>query len=126
MALQRAAAPDAGRRLRRGGRRARTRGERSRRRPSAGASGASTSQDRFTFRLTLDGSLRFRLAGPRAANYDLEVRADGHLEGRTRAPGSRDKLGWEAACVQAPETIAVTVHRRSGAGPYTLRVTSAG
>jgi hypothetical protein len=83
-------------------------------------------QDRFTFRLTLDGSLRFRLAGPRAANYDLEVRAYGHLEGRTRAPGSRDKLGWEAACVQAPETIAVTVHRRSGAGPYTLRVTSAG
>ena len=91
-----------------------------------GRLGRLDAQDRFTFRLTLDGSLRFRLAGPRAADYDLDVRADGHAEGRTRTPGSRDHLGWDAACVQAPETIAVTVRRRSGTGPYTLRVTSAG
>jgi hypothetical protein len=100
--------------------------KRSRRQTFRGRLGPFDAQDRFTFRLTLDGSLRFRLAGPRAANYDLEVRADGHLEGRTRMPGSRDRLGWEAACVQAPETIAATVRRRSGSGPYTLRVTSAG
>jgi hypothetical protein len=91
-----------------------------------GRLGRLDTQDRFTFRLTLDGSLRFQLAGPRRSNFDLEVRADGHVEGRTRTAGSRDRLGWEAACVQAPETIAVAVRRRSGAGPFTLRVSSAG
>src|SRR4030095_1375287 len=101
-----------------------TRGRRSLRQTFRGRLGRFDAQDRFTFRLTLDGSLRFRLAGPRAADYDLEVRADGHVEGRTRTPGSRDRLGWPAACVQAPETIAVTVRRRSGAGAYALRVTS--
>ena len=100
--------------------------KRSRHQTFRGRLGRFDAQDRFTFRLTLDGSLRFRLAGPRAADFDLEVRADGHVEGRTRTPGSRDRLGWDAACVQAPETIAVTVRRRSGAGAYTLRVTSAG
>ena len=83
-------------------------------------------QDRFTFRLTLDGPLRVRLEGRRSANFDLELRAGGRVEGRTRTPGSRDRLGWDAACVQAPETVAVTVRRRSGGGSYVLRVTSAG
>ena len=91
-----------------------------------GRLGRLDAQDRHSFKLTLDGTLRVRLEGPRTANYDLVLRANGRLRGRTRAAGSRDRLGSEAACVQAPETITVTVRRRSGAGPYTLRVTSAG
>jgi hypothetical protein len=83
-------------------------------------------QDRVAFRLELDGPLRVRLDGPRAANFDLVVRAGGRVEGRTRAPASSDRVGWQAACVRNPETVSVTVRRRSGAGRYVLRVTSAG
>jgi hypothetical protein len=96
-----------------------------RRQAFRGRLGRLDAQDRHSFKLTLDGTLRVRLQGPRTANYDLVLRANGRLRGRTRAAGSRDRVRW-GACVQAPETITVTVRRRSGAGPYTLRVTSAG
>jgi hypothetical protein len=97
-----------------------------RRQAFRGRLGRLDGQDRHSFRLRLDGTLRVQLEGPRTANYDLVLRANGRLRGRTRATGSRDRLGWQAACVQAPETITVTVRRRSGAGPYTLRVRWAG
>jgi hypothetical protein len=91
-----------------------------------GRLGRLDAQDRHRFRLSLDGTLAVRLQGPRRADYDLVVRANGRVVGRTSAAGSRDRRSWEAACVQAPETITVTVRRRSGAGPYTLRVRWAG
>jgi hypothetical protein len=91
-----------------------------------GRLGRFDQQDRFALRLTLDGPLRVRLDGPRAANFDLVVRAGGRVEGRTRTPGSNDHVGWQAACVRSPETVSVTVRRRSGAGPFALHVTSAG
>src|SRR3954464_5527498 len=45
---------------------------------------------RFTFALTLDGSLQVLLRGPRKANYNLVLTSNGRNEGRTFNAGSRD------------------------------------
>jgi hypothetical protein len=83
-------------------------------------------QSRHTFRLRYDGELTIRLRGPGRANFDLAVRSDGAGQGTTTAAGSKDTLSYQAACVKDPATVAVTVTRRSGAGPYQLAVISAG
>jgi hypothetical protein len=82
---------------------------------------------RFTFDLTLDGSLSMRLKGPRTANYDFVISSNGRNEGRTSRSGSRDSVSYEAACRQdALERVTVAVKRTSGSGPFTLRVSYAG
>jgi hypothetical protein len=83
-------------------------------------------ENRHTFRLRYDGELTIRLSGPGRANYDLAVRSDGTGQGTTKTAGSEDSLSYQAACVKDPATVAVTVKRRSGSGPYKLTVISAG
>jgi hypothetical protein len=82
---------------------------------------------RFTFDLTLDGSLRVRLRGPRSSSYDLFLSSNGRDEGRTSKPGSRDSVSYQAACREEPvEHVTVGVKRMSGTGPFTVRVGYAG
>ena len=82
---------------------------------------------RFSFDLTLDGSLSARLKGPRKSNYNLFLSSNGRDEGRTTSAGSRDSVRYEAACREdAVEHVTVGVKRVSGSGPFTLRVSYAG
>jgi hypothetical protein len=82
---------------------------------------------RFSFDLTLDGSLQARLAGARKANYNLILTSNGRDEGRTSNAGSRDSVSYEAPCrEEAVEHVTVTVKRVSGSGPFTLRLSYAG
>jgi hypothetical protein len=92
---------------------------------SFGASGSRTR--RFSFDLSLDGSLQVRLKGPRKSNYDLFVSSNGRSEGKTTNAGSRDSVSYEAACREdAVEHVTVGVKQMKGKGPFTLRVTYAG
>jgi hypothetical protein len=51
----------------------------------------------------------------------------GRVQGTTSARGARDAVAFTAACRQhASERLTLTVLRRAGAGPFTLRVTYAG
>jgi hypothetical protein len=82
---------------------------------------------RFSFDLTLDGSLHVRLKGPRKSDYNLFLSSNGRSEGRTSKPGSRDTVDYEAACREdAVEHVTVGVKRSSGIGPFSLRVSYAG
>jgi hypothetical protein len=82
---------------------------------------------KFSFDLTLDGSLAMRLKGPRKADYNFSISSNGRNEGRTSRSGSRDSVSYEAACRQdALERVTVTVKRITGSGPFSLRVTYAG
>src|SRR4051794_37704821 len=90
-----------------------------------GARGSNTK--RFNFELTLDGRMHIGLHGPRRANYNLVLRSEGREEGRTSRAGSRDRLGFFAACrVQPTEHVTVAVKRVTGTGQFTVRVTYAG
>jgi hypothetical protein len=90
-----------------------------------GKRGANTK--RFTFDLTLDGSLSMRLKGPRKADYNFVISSNGRNEGRTSRSGSRDSVSYEAACRQdALERVTVAVKRIHGSGPFTLGVSYAG
>jgi hypothetical protein len=82
---------------------------------------------RFSFDLTLDGSLSARLRGPRKSNYNLFLSSNGRNEGKTLNAGSRDSVNYEAACREDPvEHVTIGVKRMSGTGPFTLRVSYAG
>jgi hypothetical protein len=90
-----------------------------------GARGSNTR--RFTFPLTLDGSMSVRLYGPRKTNYNLALASAGKDQGRTSTSGSRDHLSFSAACrKQAIEQVSVAVKRVTGSGPFTVRATYAG
>ena len=82
---------------------------------------------RFSFQLTLDGSLQVLLSGPRKSNYNLVLSSNGRPEGRTFNAGSRDSFNYEAACREDPvEHVTIAVKRASGSGPFKLRVSYAG
>ena len=86
-----------------------------------------SSVKRFSFDLTLDGTMQLRLSGPRKANYNLIVSSEGRDEGRSSASGSRDSLIFKAACRQQPlEHVTVAVKRLKGSGPFSVRVDYAG
>lgn len=75
---------------------------------------------RFKIRLTLDGDVRLRLAAPRGAAYSVEAEADSFAAGRVLRSGGGYGIEW---CRRAPvERVTVTVRRRSGSGPFALRV----
>jgi hypothetical protein len=99
---------------------------RSRIRTFRGTLGPADRRDTHQFRLALDGALSVQLRGPAGANYDLALASGGRVHRATRARGARDTLHIAAACVRQPEQMSVTVTRRSGRGPYTLRVRYAG
>ncbi|HEX4718930.1 MAG TPA: hypothetical protein VH300_10400 [Thermoleophilaceae bacterium] len=82
---------------------------------------------RYRFDLTLDGTLRVRLYGPKKSNYNMSIRSNGRYQGRTTKPGSRDTVAYEAACRLDPtEHVTITVKRASGRGPFRVRLSYAG
>jgi hypothetical protein len=92
------------------------------------APGRDGATKRFTLRLSLDGALRVKLDGPRRAQYDLRLLSAGGTLARSRAAGSGDRVVLRAACRTraGAEPLTLAVVRRSGSGPFTLRVGYAG
>lgn len=81
----------------------------------------------YRFTVTLDGSLSIALSGPRGANYDLRLTSGRQVVGTTRARGSHDSIRIDTGCRdRSAETLAVTVKRRSGRGPFSLKVSYPG
>ena len=76
----------------------------------------------FHLRLTLDGSFSVALAGPRSANFDFGLIADGREQGTTNAAGSDDTLSFNVACrsKRSGGQVTLRMRRRSGSGPFTL------
>ena len=75
---------------------------------------------RFHIRMRLDGAVRLQLAAPAGMRADLTVRGAGSAAGRTVRGGRGFGVEW---CRHRPdERVTVTVRRRSGAGPFRLRV----
>jgi hypothetical protein len=69
-----------------------------------------------TFR-TLDGNVTFRLAGPRRANFNIELLLAGQVVLHSRQRGSRDVLGGELCDTSR---ISARVRRVSGKGRFSL------
>ena len=90
----------------------------------AGVLGPGRAARSFPVRLTLDGSARIALRGPRGADFDLRLSSGGRTLTATRTPGSADRIAPPGAvCRDAPaEWVTVTVQRRSGAGRFALTV----
>ena len=87
------------------------------------------SQERFSLVVSLDGPVIARLTGPKSAHYDLQVRFAGRVLDRTRRKGSRDRLADYlcAAPLEPPPTeLTMVVVRRSGSGPFKLKMSHAG
>ena len=81
----------------------------------------------FAFTLRLDGDLTVALRGPARTNFDLSLASRGHQDAATHARGSRDRVAVSGACREVPaEHITLTVRRRSGSGPFTVKVTYPG
>ena len=80
-----------------------------------------------TSRLTLDGTVALALSGPRRSNYDLQVIENGRVVDQTRAAGSRDRVAG-TVCRANPGAASVTfrVRRRSGSGPFSLKISTPG
>ena len=77
---------------------------------------------------SLDGTVALKLSGPRSANFDLEVRIGRRVVARSRARGSQDRLTGTVCrlATEAVGAVSVRVRRRSGAGRFTLRVSTPG
>jgi hypothetical protein len=74
---------------------------------------------RFHIRMRLDGVVRLKLAAPAHMSVELTVRGAG-AAGRTVRGGRGFGVEW---CRRRPsELVTATVRRRSGAGPFRLRV----
>jgi hypothetical protein len=88
----------------------------------SGTLGSSEKAKDFALRLRLDGSFSVSLSGPRRANFDLGVIAEGREQGTSRASGSRDKLSFRVACRSKTTggQVTIRVRRRSGSGPFTV------
>jgi hypothetical protein len=82
----------------------------------------------YAFTLHLDGTMTLALRGPKGTQYDLAVSSHGKVQDRTSTPGSHDRISYpRGACRETPtETVGLTVSRRHGSGPFTLRLTYAG
>ncbi|MCW2952509.1 MAG: hypothetical protein JWQ48_1679 [Conexibacter sp.] len=82
---------------------------------------------RTTLTVTLDGAFSVRLAGPRSADFDIEVTAGGKAVGHTSGHAANDVLSFASACRTKPsERVTIAVVRRRGAGPFVADVTYAG
>jgi hypothetical protein len=81
----------------------------------------------ITSRVALDGTVALALSGPRRANYDLQVVENGRVVDQTHAAGSRDRATG-TVCRGNPGAASITfrVRRRSGSGPFSLRISTAG
>jgi len=74
----------------------------------------------FKVRIALDGDMSLRMALPRGASADLEVRSPGFAAGHTVS--GRGELGVEWCRSRRVETATLTVRAREGSGPFSLRV----
>jgi hypothetical protein len=95
----------------------------------AGTLGSSTNQKRFGLVVSLDGPLVARLSGPRSANYDLQVRLGGKTVDSTHKAGSSDRVAGTLCGTPRqppPNRLTIVVVRRSGSGPFKLKLTDAG
>jgi len=79
-----------------------------------------------TSRLNLDGTVALRLSGPRRSNYDIQVVEAGRVVDQTRAAGSRDHAAGTVCRTGRTASITFRVRRRSGAGPFSLRISIPG
>jgi hypothetical protein len=88
---------------------------------------SGTNTHTFELPITLDGAFTLQLDGPARANYDLVVRSGGRTVEKTTRKDSRDRINYRVACRdRRTETLRITVLKRSGAGPYTLKAKYAG
>ena len=85
-----------------------------------GRLGPANRKRTFRIRLSLDGSVTFRLAAPRGASYSVEAVAGGFAAGRVLRPGG--SFGVEWCRRRADERVTVTVRRVKGSGPFALSV----
>ena len=80
-----------------------------------------------TSTLRLDGTVALALSGPRRANYDLQVIENGRVVDQTKAAGSRDRVaGTVCRANSGAASISFRVRRRSGSGPFSLRISTPG
>jgi hypothetical protein len=98
-------------------------------RTETGTLGSSTSKKRFALVVSLDGPVVARLNGPSGANYDLQVRLGGETVDSSHKAGSKDRVAGtlcSAPRQPPPNRLTIVVVRRSGSGPFSLKLTEAG
>lgn len=85
----------------------------------------SRSNRRKTFPVTttLDGRIALRLTGPKRAQYNLQLYANGQRLRSTRRKGSRDTLNYDACGLRS---LQVRVVRKSGSGKFKLSIGTPG
>ncbi len=77
-------------------------------------------------RYALDGTVSLKLAGPRNSNYDIQVLEGRRVATSSHARGSRDRLSGTVCRDGVSGSVNVRVRRRSGSGPFTLRISVPG
>jgi hypothetical protein len=92
-----------------------------RRRTFSGRVGPRQTKRTFHIKVALDGDLKLRLAAPPGAVYDVEAETGGFAAGRRMRDGRGFGVEWCRR--RAVERVKLTVRRRTGAGPFALRVT---
>ncbi len=91
-----------------------------RRRTFRGRVGPGRAKRTFMIRVELDGRLIMRLEGPAGASYSVEAETAGFASGRTLRSGGKIGMEW---CRRRPvDRLRLTVRRRTGSGPFALRV----
>jgi hypothetical protein len=78
----------------------------------------------FRIKLRLDGELRLDLAAPRGAVYEVAAETPGFAAGERLRDGRGFGVDWCRR--RAVDHVELTVRRRSGHGPFALRVSWAG
>jgi hypothetical protein len=89
----------------------------------------NSSQKRFGLVVSLDGPVIARLNGPSGANYDLQVRLGSKTVDSTHTAGSNDRVAGTLCSTPRqppPNRLTIVVIRRSGSGPFKLKLTDAG
>jgi hypothetical protein len=89
----------------------------------------SSDQKRFKVVVSLDGPVIARLNGPSGSDYNLRVRLGGQTVDKTNKAGSNDRVAGtlcSAPRQPPPNTLTFIVVRKSGSGPFTLKLTNAG
>ena len=74
----------------------------------------------FQIQLTLDGDLGLQLTAPRGTVYEVEAETPGFAAGRRLRSGG--EFGVEWCRRRGVDHVKLTVRRRSGSGPFALRV----